>query len=112
MPTTFLSQDIAAKDPTFQNRVKMAMIHTAIAVQNEAYSGIVIPPCYLPTVQVLHQDRTRLSCGVLNAPDTYGPLFARAVAADPNGIGLGSGNPDTDLQSAVNTLWNMFASYH
>jgi len=59
-----------AKDAIFVQRVKLAMINTAITVSNES------------TGTANHAARTMLAKACLNSPDSWAQIFAVGVAAD------------------------------
>lgn len=101
-----------AKDPIFIQRVKMAMIQSAVTISNEA------------TNTVNHANRAALARTVLNGPDGWAMIFAVGVAADsinfPASITRdGSGNiltingatagADAGMDGRILNLWNAYA---
>ena len=91
-----------AADTAFQGRVKQAIIAAAIAIVNEAIST------------GFHSQRVRLAAAIVNAPSTYAPLFAAAVATDTT-VQSSAGSPpvqasvtDANINAAVAAVWNSF----
>ena len=97
-----IDQVTLAADSVFITRVRQSIIATAVAIQNEA------------TSTGFHQNRARLATKVMNAPDSFSPLFAKAVATDAT-VQADAGSPpvqtlvtDAHLNSAVSAMWNAF----
>ena len=101
-----------AKDAIFVQRVKMAMIQTAVTVSNES-TGVSN-----------HANRIALARTVLNGPDGWAQIFAVGVAADsinfPASITRdGSGNiltingatagADAGMDGRILNLWDAYA---
>ena len=61
-------------DPTFQGRVRAALISTCIAIASEAWTT------------AFHRERQTYAASVMNSPDTYKLLFANSVATDPTSL--------------------------
>lgn len=100
---------------TFRNRVKVGLVATAVAIVNEAVST------------GFHSRRRPYAIGILNAPDSYAPLFTNSVATDAAVIGaataagtvaITAANADarqalvTDAQidSAISAQFNAFCT--
>lgn len=102
---TLTDQAALAADATFQSRVQQAIVAAAIAISNEA------------TNAGFHKDRATLAKAVMNSPQTYAVLFAKAVAQDAT-IMAQAGTPFTNQQlvldaaiaNAVSGVWNSFFS--
>lgn len=86
-----------AENSRFIARVTQALIKVAIQVQNEA-----------PT-QPYHAERGTFAARVLADPGTWGGLFARALADDPNVL---VGTPDCSdpvIEGSIASFWDAFA---
>lgn len=99
-----VDQSVLSADTTFQNRVRQAIIAAAIAIASESANI------------AWHRQRTTLSKSVMNAPDSYAPLFAKAVATDTT-VQTQAGTPatqgnvtDAAINNAVSAMWNSFFS--
>lgn len=73
MATSFKDADVLRTSPTFQGRVRAAMIYNSISISKELWS-----------VNQYHRERVRLASAILNDPDTYSGRFASMVSADQN----------------------------
>lgn len=101
-----LSDQVAlSADTNFQSRVRQAIIAAAIAISNEAVST------------GFHDLRAKLARAVMNQPDTYAPLFAKAVVTDATvqsdytgGGNLQTAVTDAHINNAVSSMWNSFFS--
>ena len=94
--TLQVSWDLA-KNQVFIERITVAAIRAAIAVQAEA------------TETENHAARSALAYQILQSSKTYGLKFAEVVAADPGGVGLGADTIDSDLLFTVNSVYNAMA---
>jgi len=108
--TDFQSQYNAAQaSSAFQQRVHMAIVKVAIAVQSEALTGLTLPAGF-PTMDAagLHALRSQLAYRVLNSQAQYRDLFVIAVAT--NGGSFAATNPtDAEIEFSVSSIWNAFA---
>lgn len=82
-----------AQDAVFLDRVKMALISTALAVQAEA------------TNTANHASRSAYAIQVLANPTGYARLFAPAVTVDGNAT---TGSTDAQLESRCSAIYNAF----
>jgi hypothetical protein len=103
------SADTLSSDATFLGKVKVAMVFAAIAVQAEDPSGLALPVSFAGSKSYLHVLRSRQAARILADQTTWGPLFARAVACDPNGAGINAASIDADIQFTVNSVFNAFS---
>lgn len=105
-PGDYAERATTTQDPTFVNRVVMASLKRAVAVQTEAGSGGI------------HDKRVKLAGQVIDAAgqvdmaaQSY-PLvvrrFASSVAATFTFPGQNPTN-EADLDAVVNTIWNALA---
>ena len=92
---SFLDQIHAATNQDFINRVQQAAIKTSIAVSSEAASGDA----------VLDSARRTYSNSVLRDPQKYARLMAYGVAS----AGITSSDADSDIETAVISMWNAYA---
>jgi hypothetical protein len=88
----------------FQNRVKYALIQAAVSVYNEQSSttGHTARVAYASNVIAGNYNLAPTSLAVL----TNSTLAAEATLTSAPDFNI----PDTDLQFAVNSLWNAFAN--
>ncbi|HXI15510.1 MAG TPA: hypothetical protein VNM48_03990 [Chloroflexota bacterium] len=91
---SLLSQQSDGTDDAFVKRIEQAAVAAAIVVQVEA------------TTVVNHVNRATYAKLVLNAPDTYAPVFALAAVADG---ATTTASTDTALASRVNAIFNALA---
>lgn len=70
MPATFKDMDQLRLDPTFQGRIRAALISLCLGASNEAWT---VP---------FHRERQMFAVSVLNSPDNFVNLFASSVATD------------------------------
>jgi uncharacterized phage protein gp47/JayE len=90
----YIDQYNLAQDSVFPNRVRVAMLIAAVAVQAES-SGTGN-----------HANRSHYAALVLNSPDTYAQVFTETVCA---ANGLTSSSTDADILTEVQTVWNALA---
>jgi len=91
----FLEQWDVPTDDGFRRRVEVAICAAAIAIQSEN------------PATGNHANRAAYAKLVLNAPDSYTPLFARAIAA--NDSTLTPASADAQIRTAVDSVWNALA---
>lgn len=113
MATTFKDMDILRGDTVFQGRVRAALISICVAIMNEAWST------------AFHRERSSYASQILNAPDSFVPIFASSVSTDSTVIGdatqagtvaLTTGNvatqaalvTDAHISSAISGQFNSF----
>src|SRR5215831_12228602 len=113
MAVTYSDKNLLSTDAGFQSRVRASMISNSLAVTTESFST------------AFHRERQTYAVQVLNAPDTYKPLFANTVATDTavindatqNGtVTLASSNlatqaalvTDAHIDSAISSQYNSF----
>jgi hypothetical protein len=131
METVFQHNYDAAVISGFCNEVQIALIKTAVSIQNEDDTALTVPPG-IPTGgqwgndeasqrQELHNRRGNLAVYILHDPTNFTPMFSRAIASnldlypDPNDASkVLKASDDTrptksDLESAVSSLWNAFS---
>lgn len=117
MPATpspnYNDMQLLANDPTFRDRVKMALVAGCTTIKNE------------PVTTAFHRERETFVVACINSPDTYKILFANAAASDAtcvadatvNGtVPLTSGNvgtqqalvTDAHMLSAMAAAFNTF----
>lgn len=70
MPASRNDEFVLSTDSGFRNRVRTSLIAAAIAITNEGWAAL------------FHEQRMRYAVGILNAPDSFSPLFANGVATD------------------------------
>lgn len=99
-----IDQVTLSADSTFITRVRQSIIAAAIAIQSETVST------------GFHELRAKLAKAVMNQPDSYAPLFAKAVATDAT-VQTSAGSPpvqtlvtDANINNAVSAMWNAFFS--
>ena len=85
------------KNQVFIEKVTVAAIRSAIAVQAEAAET------------ANHAERSALAYLILHSPKPYGLKFVDAVAADPSAVGIGIDTTDNDLLFTVNSIYNALA---
>jgi len=102
-----------SQDSGFKNRVRVSLIAACIAIANEGWNA------------VFHEQRMRQAQRILNAPDSYVPLFANSVATDTSVINdatatgtvaLTTGNvatqaalvTDAHIDNAISAQFNSF----
>lgn len=100
--TTLTERAAVAEDPTFQRRVRQAIVNAAIDIKAEDAGT------------TNHAARSVLAARVLAKPNSWASVFAVGVAQNPN-VGTGVSDPSTDdasgdgaLQFVANGLWNAF----
>ncbi len=88
----------------FQNRVKYALTSAAVSVYNEASSstGHAARVAYAKSVIAGNYNLAPASLAVL----TNSTIGSEAVLAHPPDFSI----PDSDLQFAVNSLWNALSN--
>lgn len=91
---TYADQAALAVNAAFRDRVKVATVIAAVAIQGEAVGAFS---------EQQYQKRQRLSSRVLTNP--AGPLesFVWAVTAN---AAITSGSTDGDIQFTVNSVWD------
>lgn len=89
-----ISQDNLARDAQFLQRVRVAMVSTAIAVQSELNTT--------PN----HTNRSNYAKLVLNSPDSYVLDFSEATVSN---AAITAASLDSDIQFQVNSVWNALA---
>ena len=72
----YSDKQLLSGDPTFQNRVRQAMIAACINIKSES-----------PTTVPFHRERETFIVGVMSQPDVFKVLFAQSVATDASVIG-------------------------
>src|SRR5262245_31843873 len=92
----YTADDTLSQDATFQGRIRMASVKAAVAIVNEAAS---------PKSNV---DRKRhdLAVRVLNSPSAMVTSFTQAAI---EAGALVSGSTDTQLDTAIASVWNGIA---
>ena len=70
MPASRSDSQVLSSDSGFRNRVRSSLIAAAVAITNE---GWAVP---------FHEQRMRYAVKILNAPDSFAPLFTNSVATD------------------------------
>src|SRR4051812_31220595 len=99
-----VDQVTLSADATFIGRVRQSMIASAIAIQNEAITV------------AFHPLRVQQAKAIMNGPDSFSPLFAKAVATDATvqasaGVPANQANvTDANINAAVSAMWNSFFS--
>ena len=88
MAVKFTDMDFLRQDPTFGTRVRAGMIQGAVAVGNED-----------PRTVAFHDKRAAYVAQVMNAPDTFMPLFASACATDSGVINAATANGTVSITS-------------
>lgn len=102
MAATFSDLGTIAKDANFQSRVLYAMTVAAVNVCSEATNTAGHPARRAFAAQVLGTYGVGTAClAVLTNPT----IAAEAVLATTPGFAI----PDSDIQFAVNSLWNSFS---
>jgi hypothetical protein len=113
MAATYSDMNLLRQDTTFQGRVRASMISACIAIINEGWTV------------AFHRERSTFAVQVVNAPDSFMPLFAGGVATDTTVISdatqagtvvLTSGNvatqaalvTDAHISSAISSQFNTF----
>lgn len=113
MATTRSDMYILSTSTNFQNRVRASLSATAVSVTTEARTV------------AFHRERETYAVSILNAPDSYMPLFANTVATDAAVIGgatqagtvaLTAGNvatqqalaTDAQIDAAISSQFNSF----
>lgn len=91
---SYLSQYTLATDGNFLQKVEQAAITAAIQIQAEAGAT--------PN----HGDRSNLALRVLQNPQGWALLMAKAVASN---VAITGASLDSDIQFTVNANWNAFA---
>lgn len=89
-----------ANSPTFRNRVKGAMVTTAISVVGEALT---------PGKETLLDKRHSLGVEILNSTDGKVNSFALSVAANPTVLAAGEAATDGDIEFTVVSVYNDIA---
>lgn len=93
----FKDRDQLANSTQFVQAIRIAMIRAAVVVQSEDPGGKNF---------VNRSNYARL---VLNSPNSYAPVFATVVAADPNADGISIDSADADLTKVVLQIWDALA---
>ena len=93
MAATYATDYTTATTTSFQNRVMLSMISTAIAISNEG-NGVAN-----------HAARAAYASKVLANPSGYAPVVAFGVAAD--GVTDGSAT-DAQIDTRVSAIWNSY----
>ncbi len=92
MANTYLQDDNLATDTTFQTRVKYAALSCASDITSEG------------SAPANHVNRSTLATKVMNNPDGYAVLFAKAICAiDQN---LTSASTDATIKADISAVWN------
>lgn len=114
MAASLKDMDTLRQNPSFQARIRAAIIQGSITVGNEN-----------PDTTPYHRERVTYTAQVMNAPDTFAPLFASAAATDTTIINQATANgtvtltttnydaqqalvTDAAINSAVGTQFNAF----
>lgn len=84
-----------ARDNDFRNRLRGAIVVTAIAVQEEAANT------------AMHAERSALAHAVLREQDRWVEIFLMPVVIKG---GFNNSPNDNNLQNAVNNVWNVIAT--
>lgn len=87
----FIDQWTLANDATFQHRVQVATVKSAIAVLNEAVNTAG------------HVDRFRFARDVVGNPDAITARMALAVVTNP---AINGSSTDGDIEFTVNSVWD------
>jgi len=85
------------KNQTFIERVTMAAVRAAIAVQAE------------DSETANHAERSALAYQILHSSASLGQKFVTAVAADPGAVGIAADTSENDLLFTVNSVFNALA---
>lgn len=93
MADTLAAQFEAATNGTFQSRVEIGMVSTAIAIQAEAQD------------KANRGNRRALARTCLADSSKYVRAFALAVSS----LGADDASSDTDLSAAINSVWDAIA---
>ncbi|HXI17809.1 MAG TPA: hypothetical protein VNM48_15720 [Chloroflexota bacterium] len=91
---SLLSQQSDGRDDALVRRIAQAAVAAALVIQAE------------PAATANHANRATYAKLVLNAPDTYAPLFALAAVADG---ATTTASTDTALANRVNAIFNALA---
>jgi hypothetical protein len=75
MVATYSDKQILSTDPTYQNRVRQALVGAIISIKNEG------------TTVAYHRERETYGVQVMANPDNYKVIWAQAVSDDANVIG-------------------------
>lgn len=105
----FTDQYALGQDATFKERIAVAMLKAAAAVQAEDPAGLAVPPGFPGAKDALHAARSRLALAAIADPTTYAARFAAVVAADPTTAGITGSSTDDDLLFTINSLWSSLA---
>jgi len=92
----YSADDTLSQDPVFQGRVRMATVHAAVAIVNEAATAR----------QNVDRKRHILAVAVLNNPSGMVSAFTQA-AIEANA--LVSASTDAQLDVAIASIWNGMA---
>lgn len=117
MAVSHSDKHFLASDATFQNRVRMALVGTAVAVATEGDTAS------------FHSRRRPFAIAIMNAPDDYKLRFTTAVATDTTVIDAATGNgatvidaanaaarqalvTDVQINNAISARFNTFCALH
>lgn len=93
----YVDQYLLGEDATFQQRIQVAALTAALAIQGEAIGS------FTPTQ---YQKRQKLAEAVIQSPVQYAQRFARMITT---GASVTSATTDAALQTIVNTNWSKVA---
>lgn len=93
-PSAYNAQHARAIDPIFVEKIKIAIVTAAIAVQAE----VITTP--------FHNNRSNFAQLVLLDPDKYAPILAFSVASNP---AIVDASTDSDIQFTVNSQWTAWS---
>lgn len=91
MAATLAASLTVAENPTFVDKVRMAIVRSAIDIQAED------PP---------HPNRSKLAYDVLRDPSGFGTMMAYGVAVNPV---ITINSSEDDIQFTVNSVWDAYA---
>ena len=91
---TFEEGYALANDPVFQQRVTVALVHSAVDVMAEASNTVG------------HTARMDYAGKVLATPEVEGMNMALGVVTNP---AITASSTDNDIQFTINSLWNAYS---
>lgn len=89
MAVQFTDMDALRQDPTFQSRVRAAMIQGAVSIGNEN-----------PDTVPYHRERATYTTQIINNPDAFIPLFTGAVVTDTGLLNAATSNGTIPITSS------------